>query len=98
MAALALLAVISALDRRTHPAPVLPANANAEPSADYGQAALTVPETRRLFHLFTTLLQDPPSALAARRMAFHLHWSTWRRRHQARARWHHYKRRLALLL
>ena len=97
MAALALLAVISALDRRTHPAPVLPVGPDAEPPTDYGRTALTVPETRRLFQLFTTLLRDLPTAIAARRMAFHLRWSTWRRRHQARSRWHHYKRRLALL-
>ncbi|MFD4974095.1 hypothetical protein ACFWOI_28750, partial [Streptomyces sp. NPDC058424] len=85
------------LDRRTHPEPVLPADGNATPPEDFGQIALTVPEARRLFQLFTTLLQDLPAALAARRMAFHLHWSTWRRRHQARSRWHHYKRRLAAL-
>jgi hypothetical protein len=29
------------------------------------------------------------------RLAFHLRWSAWRRRHQARARWHHYSARLA---
>lgn len=94
MAALALLAVIAAVDRRDHPAPVLPADAAAEPPEDFGQIALTVTEARRLFQLFTALLQDMPAHLAARRMAFHLHWSTWRRRHQARSRWHHYKRRL----
>ena len=96
MAAPALPAVIAALDRRTHPEPVLPAGPDAEPPADYGRTALTVPGTRRLFQLSTTLLRDLPAAIAARRMAFHLRWSTWRRRHQARSRWHHYKRRLAL--
>jgi SRSO17 transposase len=96
MAALALLAVIASLDRHTHPEPVLPAGPNAQPPGDYGRTALTVPETKRLFHLFTALLRDLPAAVAARRMAFHLRWSTWRRRHQARSRWHHYKRRLAL--
>ncbi len=25
-----------------------------------------------------------------------LHWSRWRRRHQAEARWHHFRRRLRL--
>ena len=30
-------------------------------------------------------------------LAFHLRWSAWRRRHQARARWHHYSTRLAAL-
>ncbi len=29
------------------------------------------------------------------RLAFQLRWSAWRRRHQARARWHHYSTRLA---
>ena len=94
MAALALLSVIASLDRRDHPAPVLPTSPTAEPPADFGQIAPTVTEARRLFQLFTNLLRDLPTALATRRMAFHLQWSTWRRRHQARARWHHYKRRL----
>jgi len=31
------------------------------------------------------------------RLAFELRWSAWRRRHQARARWHHYSTRLATL-
>ena len=35
--------------------------------------------------------------LTAARLAFHLRWSAWRRRHQARARWHHYSTRLAAL-
>ena len=33
--------------------------------------------------------------LTAVRLAFHLRWSHWRRRHQARARWHHYAARLS---
>jgi SRSO17 transposase len=94
MAALALLSVIASLDRRHHPEPVLPTSPTAEPPADFGQIALTVTEARRLFQLLTVLLEDLPAALAARRMVFHLQWSAWRRRHQARARWHHYKRRL----
>jgi hypothetical protein len=97
MAALALLAVIASLDRRHHPAPVLPTDSAAEPPENFGQIALTVTEARRLFQLFTALLQDLPTALATRRMAFHPQWSTWRSRHQARARRHHYKRRLAAL-
>ncbi|WSY97449.1 hypothetical protein OH809_38970 [Streptomyces sp. NBC_00873] len=97
MAAPALLAVISSLDRREHTAPVLPADGEAEPPEDFGHIALTVPEARRLFQLFTAVLRDLPTTLAARRMAFHLQWSVWRRRHQARSRWHHYKRRLAAL-
>ena len=35
--------------------------------------------------------------LATARLAFHLRWSAWRRRHQARARRHHYSARLAAL-
>jgi hypothetical protein len=35
--------------------------------------------------------------LTAARLAFHLRWSAWRRRHQARARWHHYAARLEAL-
>jgi SRSO17 transposase len=35
--------------------------------------------------------------LSLARLAFHLRWSAWRRRHQARARWHHYAARLAAL-
>jgi hypothetical protein len=31
------------------------------------------------------------------RLAFQLRWSAWRRRQQARARWHHYATRLAAL-
>ncbi|MER5918451.1 IS701 family transposase [Streptomyces sp. NPDC001982] len=94
MAALALLSVIASLDRRDHPAPVLPTSPTTETPADFGRIALTVTEARRLFQLFTHLLRDLTPALATRRMDFHLQWSTWRRRHQARARWHHYKQRL----
>jgi len=49
---------------------------------------LTAAETRRLFNLYTRVIH---------REEFHEHWSAWRRRHQARARWHHYSTRLAAL-
>ena len=49
----------------------------------------TVPEVRRL--LWRLLWAQPPPA------AHTLAWSTWRRRHQARARRCHYRRRLARL-
>ena len=49
---------------------------------------LTVNEIRRLIN---TLIIDPIRDLAHR-----LHWSHWRRRHQARARRSHYTRRLNL--
>jgi hypothetical protein len=46
---------------------------------------LTVPEVRRL--LFALVWHAPPSVEQV------LHWSTWRRRHQARAKQAHVKRR-----
>ncbi|MFG2948481.1 hypothetical protein [Streptomyces adustus] len=98
MAALALLAVIASLDRRTYPDPVLPTDGAAEPPEDFGQIAPTVTEARRLFQLFTALLRNLPTALTTCRMAFHLQWPTWRRRRQARSRLHHHKRRLAALV
>jgi SRSO17 transposase len=48
-----------------------------------GLIALTRNEIRRLFTAATTTI---------RAAAHHLHWSTWRRRHQARARTSHYQR------
>ncbi len=50
-----------------------------------------VPMTcNELQHLFTTLLTQPVADAAHR-----LHWSLWRRRHQARARTCHYRRQAA---
>jgi len=46
---------------------------------------LTVPEVRRL--LYALVWQPPPSAAQV------LYWSAWRRRHQARAKQAHIKRR-----
>jgi hypothetical protein len=51
---------------------------------------LTVNEIRRLINV---LLIWP-----ARSIIYRLHWSNWRRRHQARARRAHYARRLNLEL
>ncbi|MEV6814555.1 IS701 family transposase, partial [Micromonospora sp. NPDC051296] len=51
---------------------------------------LTVNEIRRLINV---LLIRPTHSIAHR-----LHWSNWRRRHQARARRAHYARRLNLEL
>jgi hypothetical protein len=47
---------------------------------------MTVNEIRRLINAF---LIHP-----IRNLAHRLHWSGWRRRHQARAKQSHYKRRL----
>jgi SRSO17 transposase len=95
MAALAFLAVLAAIEKAAHPAPVLPHDPDQTPPADCGTTALTVPETQRLFHLFSILARGVPSCTCAQ-IPLHLRWSDWRRRHQARARWHHYRTRLAL--
>ncbi|MFF4644472.1 hypothetical protein [Streptomyces sp. NPDC001389] len=57
------------------------------PARDSDPITLTVPEVRRL--LVIALI--PPAVTAAKL----LHWSTWRRRHQATARRSHYRRRSA---
>jgi SRSO17 transposase len=53
------------------------------PRPGSGLIALTRNEIRRLFTAATTTI---------RAAAHHLHWSTWRRTHQARARTSHYQR------
>lgn len=80
-----------------HPAPVLPHQPDQLPPADYGTIALTVSEAQRLFQLFTTQTRDLPPHTARARIDLHLDRSTWRRRHRARARRHHYRTRLALI-
>lgn len=47
---------------------------------------LTLPEVRRLIYRVVVRILAPPDAV--------LHWSHWRRRHQARAQRCHYSRRL----
>ena len=91
LAAYTLLAVASALAKAAHPLPVLPDDPDRQAPADCGMTALTVPEIQRL--LATASAQRIP---AIQDIEFHLAWSNWRRRHQARARWHHYRTRLAL--
>jgi len=54
--------------------------------------ALSAAETGRL----ERLARDwTAGRLIRARLAFHLRWSAWRRRHQARARWYHQRTRLA---
>jgi hypothetical protein len=54
--------------------------------------ALTVPEIQRLLPaLLPKQSEGKPDVEAA------LAWSAWRRRHQARTRWYHYRRRYALI-
>jgi SRSO17 transposase len=89
-------AVTAARQREHHPDPVLPTHSDDSPPDDCDMIALTVPETHRLFVLHNDIHGLPP-AIAAHRVATHEHWSTWRRRHQARARWHHHRTRLTRL-
>jgi SRSO17 transposase len=87
MAALAICAVTAALLRsRTDTQAPPPVRPGQPPPADPGMIPLTVPEIRRL--LAALLLRPWPPGHAA-------HWLDWRRRHQARARWHHQRTRLA---
>jgi hypothetical protein len=66
----------------------LPATAGGRPPGDDpGLVKVSVPEARRLLRLATT-----PMSHAARDLGYA--WSRWRRRHQARARWHHYHAQL----
>ena len=58
-------------------------------SPDEELIPMTVPEVRRLFTRFVWTETSPPD--------FVLYWSWWTRRHQARARQCHYKRRLSNL-
>jgi hypothetical protein len=84
MAALAVCAITAALlrDRTDTQAPP-PARPDQPPPADHGMIPLTVPE-------ITRLLSAQPA-----RTGHAEHWSNWRRRHQARARWYHQRTRLA---
>jgi SRSO17 transposase len=65
----------------------LPASPDELPPEDPGQVKVSVPEARRLLRLATT-----PMTAATRQLGYS--WSRWRRRHQARARYHHYQTRL----
>jgi SRSO17 transposase len=65
----------------------LPATPADRPPADPGMVKVSVPEARRLARLAAA-----PMTHAAREAGYA--WSRWRRRHQARARWHHYHARL----
>jgi SRSO17 transposase len=56
--------------------------------------ALSAAETARIDRLAR---RWKAGLISLARLAFHLRWSAWRRRHQARARWHHYSTRLATL-
>jgi SRSO17 transposase len=85
MAALAICAVATAELRDTSPAPPVPTRAGQLPPEDPGLIPFTVPEIKRLYMLFHQTWHS---------IAHGLHWSRWRRRHQARARWYHHRARL----
>jgi SRSO17 transposase len=85
IAALAVCAVVVA-DARAHAQPLpTPTSRTEHPPTDLGPIPLTVVEVKKLFNL-ATRTWHPTS--------HHLHWSQWRRRHQARARWYHHRARL----
>lgn len=87
MAALAICAVAAAAARRRTDTQALRAiTPDQPPPADPGMIPLTVAEIKRLFNAATTI---------TRSLLHTVHWSTWRRRHQARARWFHQRARLA---
>lgn len=92
MAAYALLAVTAAQARTAHPVPVLPEHDGQPAPKDCGMIALTVPELQRLL---PALL--PGQNRRNTEVGDCLAWSTWRRRHQARAPWYHHRRRYALI-
>jgi len=88
MIALAICAVTaSAMRHKTSTLPPAPTSPNDQPPDDPGLIAITVAEVKRLLNLLTRTWQTA---------SHHLHWSWWRRRHQARARWHHQRTRLGL--
>jgi SRSO17 transposase len=76
-----------------HGAPV-PIRGGQPCPPDIPPIELSATETARI----ERLARDWKAGLLTRaRLAFHLRWSRWRRRHQARARWHHYSTRLQAL-
>jgi hypothetical protein len=85
MAALAVCAVTAAQAKTTAPPPILPNTADEIPPEDTGLITFTVNEIKRLYLLLNRRIHD---------IGHHLHWSQWRRRHQARARWFHHRTRL----
>jgi SRSO17 transposase len=86
MAALAVCATTAALAHsRTSTLARAPTSPDELSPEDPGLIPLTVTEIKRVFNLVTR---------AWRTIGHYLHWSWWRRRHQARARWFHQRARL----
>ncbi len=65
----------------------LPRGPGDKPPEDPGLVKVSVPQARRILRLAIT-----PGTRRARDPGYA--WSRWRRRHQARARWHHHRTRL----
>jgi SRSO17 transposase len=86
MASLAIAAVTAAQMRpATSTLPPAPTSPDEDPPKDPGLIPLTVAEVKRLRNLLTR---------STHHLGHHLRWNWWRRRHQARARWHHQRTRL----
>jgi hypothetical protein len=85
MAALAVFAVTAAHAKTHTAAPPLPVDPNQQPTKQPGLIPLTVAEIKRPLQ---------PDQRPIQRIGHHLHWSWWRRRHQARAKWFHHRARL----
>jgi SRSO17 transposase len=86
MAALAVCAVTAAGARTADGGPPPPPTSPDDiPPLDPGLIPLTVAEVKRLVNLLTRSWHG---------LKHHLRWHTWRRRHQARARWFHQRTRL----
>jgi len=86
MAALAVCATTAALAQpRTSALARPPTSPDDLPPKDPGLIPLTAAEIKRVFNLVTRAWQT---------IRHYLHWSWWRRRHQARARWFHQRARL----
>jgi SRSO17 transposase len=84
--ALAVCSVTASLLRtQTSTLPPDPTSPDESPPTDPGLIPLTVAEVKRLTNLFTQAWKDS---------RHYLDWALWRRRHQARARWHHHRTRL----
>lgn len=68
---------------------VIPVRPDQPRPPETGYIRLTRPEILRLVGIAN-------AGLSQARMAFHLRWSRWRRRHQGIARWHHWQAKLAV--
>ena len=71
----------------------VPVTADQSRPTRIGYIKLSIAEHRRLYEL---ALAKAAGLLTQAAEAFHLHWSRLRRRHQAIARWHHYRHRIRL--